>query len=890
MIGLHEAHLLAHIAKWRLGWDRYDPDELPDGLGPLFVSSRRAAELIPDGAVCVSAGLAGHHRPSLIYWAMRDRFRATGHPAGLTWCAVGGQGGPSKIPGTLEELGVEGLVTTLITGHLESLHSFLKLADRGVLEAHTLPQGQFGFLIEAQADGHTSRTSTSGVGTFLDPRVGPGSPVTPHATRQLIEVAEDGEALRYSLPPLEVAVFNAPYADRAGNIYVHDAACLTEIRDGARAVHANGGLVLACVAEIIDPTPEHEIYVPADWMSAIVVSDRVEQTITVPQRHFWPMFTTGRRVDEKRALADVKFINDTLKITARRTPIEGATARLAASIMVRHLRPGALVNIGVGLAEEAARYTYEAGLNDDLRQSTETGCYGGVPTSGVFFGSAVNAERHETSAWVFHRYEEGLDLACLGILEVDGEGNVNVSRRGPTPADYVGPGGFTDIAHFGRTLCFCGSFAAHARSHLVDGEVVIDEPGEGKFVERVSEVTFAGQRALAAGKTVWYVTDRRRLPAHARRPGAGDGLPRHRHRAGHPGPRRGPDRAAGGRGRRRTARPRPDRHRRGIPAGLGPGCGRDGGGGALMAPMEIAGIPVPGRHETLQAARDRGLKTLAALPYHLPRALLRAHGFHALEVWPPPGASAARGGEHFQAYACPIVRQGTAFLLDEAFAQVDAVLVPHGCDALQGMGSVLADFVGPRPPVLTLYPPRSRRRVDRDHLAAELAELGRRLAEISGVDPDPAAWAQAAELEDRADDALAGLYRRRAGLALTDADFYRAVRAREYLLPEDFVALAEALPAGDPVVPAPAVPLVLSGIVTEPWLLETLADAGPGSSRTTWAAAPAGCCRPRPSPTRTRRGRTGSCAGPLTRPAPIPSPTGWTASGTWSRCPGPAGC
>lgn len=159
-----------------------------------------------------------------------------------------------------------------------------------------------------------------------------------------------------------------------------------------------------------------------------------------------------------------------------------------------------------------------------------------------------------------------------------------------------------------------------------------------------------------------------------------------------------------------------------------------------------------------------------------------------------------------------------------------------------------------------------------------------------GVDPDPAAWAQAAELEDRADDALAGLYRRRAGLALTDADFYRAVRAREYLLPEDFVALAEALPAGDPVVPAPAVPLVLSGIVTEPWLLETLADAGPGSSRTTWAAAPAGCCRPRPSPTRTRRGRTGSCAGPLTRPAPIPSPTGWTASGTWSRCPGPAGC
>ena len=508
MIGLHEAQLLAHIAKWRLGWDKYDPDELPPGLGPLFVSPRRAAELIPDGAVCLSAGLAGHHRPSILYWAIRDRYRAEHHPAGLTWCAVGGQGGRSKIPGTLEELGVEGLVTTLITGHLESLHSFQKLADRGVLEVHTLPQGQFAFLIEAQADGALARTSTSGVGTFLDPRVGAGSAVTANPSMQLVEVDEaTGDELRYALPPLEVAVFNAPYADRAGNLYVHDAACLTEIRDGARAVHTNGGLVIACVAQVIDPTPEHEVYVPADWLSAIVVSERVEQTITVPQRHFWPMFTTGRHVDEHRALADVKFINDALKITARRTPVEQATARLAASIMVRHLRPGALMNIGVGLAEEAGRYLYEAGLNDDLHQSTETGCYGGVPTSGVFFGSAVNAERHESSAWVFHRYEEGLQLACLGILEVDGDGNVNVSKRGDAMRQYVGPGGFTDIAHCAKTLVFCGAFAAHARSHLVDGAVLVDQPGEGKFVDRVAEVTFSGQRALAAGKTVWYITD-----------------------------------------------------------------------------------------------------------------------------------------------------------------------------------------------------------------------------------------------------------------------------------------------------------------------------------------------------------------------------------------------
>ena len=29
MIGLHEARLLAHIARWRLTWERYDLDEAP---------------------------------------------------------------------------------------------------------------------------------------------------------------------------------------------------------------------------------------------------------------------------------------------------------------------------------------------------------------------------------------------------------------------------------------------------------------------------------------------------------------------------------------------------------------------------------------------------------------------------------------------------------------------------------------------------------------------------------------------------------------------------------------------------------------------------------------------------------------------------------------------
>jgi propionate CoA-transferase len=42
----------------------------------------------------------------------------------------------------------------------------------------------------------------------------------------------------------------------------------------------------------------------------------------------------------------------------------------------------------------------------------------------------------------------------------------------------------------------------------VDGERVrLVQPGRPKFVDKVSEVTFNGQRALADGKQIYYVTN-----------------------------------------------------------------------------------------------------------------------------------------------------------------------------------------------------------------------------------------------------------------------------------------------------------------------------------------------------------------------------------------------
>jgi len=234
--------------------------------------------------------------------------------------------------------------------------------------------------------------------------------------------------------------------------------------------------------------------------------------------------------------------------------------------------------------------------------------------------------------------------------------------------------------------------------------------------------------------------------------------------------------------------------------------------------------PLPTRREVVDTAHGAGGLVAAVLPYHYPRPLLRAHGFHPVELWGPPGVPRDEGGRHFQAYTCDIVVRATSFLLRGGLEGVDAIVIPHTCDALQGMGSVLGDFISPTPPVLTLYLPRGRRRADRDFLTAELRRLGAALSAISGQTPDEAAWAGAFAAEDAADRALTDLYRRRHHLAITDREFYTVIRSREFLPSEVFVASTDSLPDGDP---PEGVGLMLSGIVAEPFdLFDHLAAMG----------------------------------------------------------------
>jgi benzoyl-CoA reductase/2-hydroxyglutaryl-CoA dehydratase subunit BcrC/BadD/HgdB len=225
--------------------------------------------------------------------------------------------------------------------------------------------------------------------------------------------------------------------------------------------------------------------------------------------------------------------------------------------------------------------------------------------------------------------------------------------------------------------------------------------------------------------------------------------------------------------------------------------------------------PVASREEVISRALAAGRRIAAVLPVHYPRAVFHACGFHPIELWGPPRVDSKEGDRHLQAYACAIVRNATALLLEGGLDRCDVVLVPHTCDALQGMGSVLGDFGGLRQRVLTLYHPRARGAADLEFLVHEIARLAADLVAAGGRSPTEDEWIDAIDADTRADVALAALYRDRRALALSDREFYTAVRAREYLPPADFRAMAQSLPRG-PVAAPPGVPLMLSGMVCEP--------------------------------------------------------------------------
>ena len=455
------------------------------------VSQRDAAALIHSGDTVTTSGFVGAGVPDALLKALADRYDDESHPRDLTLLFAAGQG-DGKERG-LNRLAAPGLVRRVVGGHWGLIPKLAARAVAGEIEGYNFPQGVISHLYRDIAAGKPGTISHVGLETFVDPRQD-GGRVSGTSSPDLVELITIAgvERLFYRAMPIHVALLRGSTADEHGNITMEREALILDNLAQAMAARNSGGVVIVQVDQIAakGSLPARDVVIPGMLVDAVVVAppELHPQTYATQYNRYY----TGRY--KKPEGATVPAPLDLRKVIARRAAFE--------------LPIGGVVNLGIGMPEGVSGVAAEEGLLHHLTLTAEPGVIGGQPAAGLDFGAAVNTEAIIAQGSQFDFYDGGgLDMACLGMAEVDAIGNVNVSRFGPRLA---GAGGFINISQNARHLVFTGSFTAGGLDiRIIDGKLQIATEGRAlKFGKAVEQITFSGNRAQRFGQPVLYVTER----------------------------------------------------------------------------------------------------------------------------------------------------------------------------------------------------------------------------------------------------------------------------------------------------------------------------------------------------------------------------------------------
>ena len=214
-------------------------------------------------------------------------------------------------------------------------------------------------------------------------------------------------------------------ADEDGYISMEHEATTREDLSIAQAVHNAGGTVICQVKRLakrgsLNP---QMVKIPGFLVDYLVVEPEQMQTFAT---FYDPSRSGETRVPVSSIVPDPMSER---RVMARRAAFE--------------LRPGDVVNLGVGVSAMIPNVAAEEGIEDMITLTVEAGVVGGVPGHGREFGTAINPRAILDQGYQFDFYDGGgLSCAFLSFAEVDAAGNVNVTRFGNR---FAGAGGFIDI-------------------------------------------------------------------------------------------------------------------------------------------------------------------------------------------------------------------------------------------------------------------------------------------------------------------------------------------------------------------------------------------------------------------------------------------------------------